>query len=275
MFVSQQRYVLELLEKFQMREARPISSPMDPNEKLSSNDNSDLADAVRYRQLVGSLIWLLNTRLDVSFVVGILSSFMQQPRKSHLRLAQRVLRYLRDTPTLGLWYAAGGPDSSFTLRGWCDSDWGGNPDSRRLTTGYVFTFGSGAVSWISKKQPTVALSSTEAEYRAACSATTEVIWIQRLLAELGFPQQKTVLATDNQSCIAIARNPVFHARTKHIEIQYHFVREKVLDGTVELQYCPTASNPADLLTKPLPQMPLTTHSSSLGLFPDPGAERGC
>ena len=116
-----------------------------------------------------------------------------------------------------------------------------------------------------------------AKYRAACSATTtEVIWIQRLLAELGFPQQKTMPATiDNQSCITIARNPIFHARTKHIEIQYHFVREKVLDGTVELQYCPTASNPADLLMKPLPQMLLTTHSSSLGLFPDPGAERGC
>ena len=189
-----------------------------------------------------------------------------------MRLAQRVLRYLRDTPTLGLWYAVGGPDSGFTLRGWCDSDWGGNPDSRCSTTGYVFTFGFGAVSWISKKQPTVALSSTEAEYHAACSATTEVIWIQRLLAELGFPQQKTVLATDNQSCIAIARNPVFHARTKHIEIQYHFVREKVLDGTLELQYCATG---LDLLTKPLPQMLLTTHSSSLGLFPDPGAERGC
>ena len=102
-----------------------------------------------------------------------------------------------------------------------------------------------------------------------------MIWIQRLLAELGFPQQKTVLAIDNQSCIAIARNPVFHARTKHIEIQYHFVQEKVLDGMIELQYCPTASNPADLVTKPLPQMLLTTHSSTLGLFPDPGAERGC
>ena len=120
MFVSQQRYVLELLEKFQMREARPISSPMDPNEKLSSNDSSGLADAVRYRQLVGSLVWLLNTRLDVSFVVGILSSFMQQPRKSHMRLAQRVLRYLQHTPTLGLWYSAGGSDSAITLRGWCD-----------------------------------------------------------------------------------------------------------------------------------------------------------
>ena len=124
-----------------MRDARPISSPMDPNEKLSSNDSSGLADVVRYRQLVGLLIWLLNTRLDVSFVVGILSSFMQQSRKSHMRLTQRVLQYLRDTSTLGLWYSVGGSDSAITLRGWCDSDWGGNPDSRRSTTGYVFSFG--------------------------------------------------------------------------------------------------------------------------------------
>ena len=106
---------------------------------------------------------------------------MQQPRKSHMRPAHRVLWYLRDTPTLGPWYAAGGSHSFITLRGWCDSDWGGNPDSRRSTTGYVFSFGSGTVSWISKKQSIVALSSTEAEYRAACSATCEVIWIQRLL----------------------------------------------------------------------------------------------
>ena len=140
-----------------------------------------------------------------------------------MRLAQRVLRYLRDTPTLGLWYAAAKSDSTITLRGWCDSDWGGDPDSRRSTTRYVFSFGSGAVSWINKKQTTITLSSIEVEYRAAYLATCEVIWIRRLLVELGFPQQQTVLATDNQSCIAIARNPVFHARTKHIEIQYHFV----------------------------------------------------
>ncbi|MCO5552916.1 hypothetical protein L7F22_006435 [Adiantum nelumboides] len=138
----------------------------------------------------------------------------------------------------------------------------------------IFSLGSAIVSWASKKQPTVALSSTEAEYRAACSSTCEVIWLRCLLEELGYPQQRTVLSTDNQSCIAIARNPVFHARTKHIEIQYHFVREKVLDGTLTLKYCPTASNPVDIFTKPLPQTLLVTHSSSLGLFPDPGAERG-
>ena len=235
-----------------MEDARPISSPMDPNVKL---------------------IWLLYTKLDLSFSVGLLSSFMQNPLQFHWQEGLRILRYLCQSPDIGIWYLVG--DGTLpVLQGWSDADWGGDPDNWRSASGYVFSLGPGAISWSSKRQPTVALSSTTAEYRAACNATCEAVWLRRLLGELGFPQQKkTLVLSDNQRCIAIAKNPVFHARTKHIEIQYHFVREKVLDGTISLDYCSTVDNAADTFTKPFPQQFLIAHSSSLGLRPQPGAER--
>ena len=162
------------------------------------------------------------------------------------------------------------------LTGWSDSDWAGDVDHKRSTTGYCFTLGAGGISWSSKKQPTVALSSTEAEYRAASSTTCEIVWLRRLLEELGCPQTgPTTLRCDNESCIALARNPVFHARLKHIEIQYHFIREKLLDETIDVVYCKTEDNLADLFTKALPQALLRQHSRSLSLMPRPGSERGC
>ena len=253
MFISQRRYVSELLEAFEMEDARPISSPMDPNTKLSAYDSSEPADSNLYRKLVGSLIWFLNTRLDLSFSVGLLSSFMQNPLKSHWQQGLRILEYLCQSPDVGIWYPVG-DGSAPVLQGWSDADWGGDPDTRRSTSGYVFSLGHGAISWSSKRQSTVVVSSIEAEYKAACSATCEAMWMRRLLEELGFPQQKKIVVlSENQSCIAIAKNPVFHARTKHIEIQYHFVRENVLDGTISLEYCSTVDNAADIFTKPLPQ----------------------
>lgn len=219
---------------------------------------------------------MLNTRLDISFPVGLLAGFMSQPKKTHWQAGLRILRYLKATPDRGIFYAVGTTgDEDVTLGGWTDSDWAGDIDMRRPTTGYCFTLGSGAISW-SKKQPTVALSSTKAEYRAACSGTCEAVWLRRLLGELGFPQRKSsAILCDNQSCIAIARNPVFHAGTKYIEIQYHFVREKLLDGTITLEYCRTEVNLAHLFTKALQQTLVGTHSRSLGLLPHHGSERGC
>lgn len=202
---------------------------------------------------------------------------MSEPRKTHWQAGLRILRYLRAFPDYGIQYAAGSSvDAEVAVRGWSDSDWAGDIDNRRSTTGYCFTLGGGAISWSSKKQPTVALSSTEAEYRAVCAATCEVVWLRQLLDELGFPQRKgSSILCDNQSCLAIARNPVFHARTKHIEIQYHYVREQFLAGAVTLDYCRTEDNLADLFTKALQQQVVRTHSRSLGLVPHPGSERGC
>lgn len=270
-FISQQRYVSELLLSFGMEDSRTITSPMDVNQKFSIDTDSPPADIHLYRKLIGSLIWLLNTRCDLSFPVSLLAGFMGKPLLIHWHAGLRILRYLKTTPALGLFYEADTKDStSLSIYGWTDSDWAGDVDHRRSTTGYCFTLGSGAISWSSKKQPTVSLSSTEAEYRAACTSTCEVVWLRRLLGELGFPQQApTLLLCDNQSCLAIARNPVFHTRTKHIEVQYHFIREKLLNGEICLEYCHTDSNHADLFTKPLSQTTISFHSRSLRLIPCP------
>ena len=254
-FLSQHKYCLEILRRFGMVSSRFVSSPMDPNAHLSALDASPPCDTSLYRQIVGSLIWLTHTRLDVAYSAGLLSSFSAKPLTSHLLAARRVLRYMNATPHRSIL-----DGRSTTLVGHSDSDWAGDIDTRRSTTGYCFTLGSGAISWSSKKQPTVALSSTEAEYRAACSAATEAVWLRRLLEELGAPQStSTLIWCDNQSCIAIAKNPVFHARTKHIKVHYHYVREQILSGNLHLSYCPTKDNAADIFTRPLGQNLLHDH----------------
>ncbi|MCO5571598.1 hypothetical protein L7F22_025344 [Adiantum nelumboides] len=178
---------------------------------------------------------------------------------------KRVIRYIAGTLDYGITYTRGG-DS--TLVGFCDSDWAGDIDGRRSVTGYCFSLGSGVISWISKKQHIVALSFTEAEYKAACFASCEAFWLRRLLGDIGAVQeQPTMLLCDNQSCMAIARNPVFHARTKHIEVQYHFVRELILDGEVEMEYCPMMDNCADIFTKALGSKTLERHLHHIGVGP--------
>ena len=270
-FFSQQKYTKEILARYQMTDCRSVSSPLDPNEKLSLYDTSPQVEQGPYRNLVGCLVWLTYSRLDIAFTVSLLSSFSSKPRQRHLQSGNRVLRYLSGTLDYGIFYGEG-----CVLSAWCDSDWAGDPDSRRSTTGCVFSLGTGAISWSSKRQPTVALSSTEAEYRAACYAACEAIWLRRLLSELGFPQTgSTLVRCDNQSCIALAKNPVFHARTKHIEIQYHYVRERVLAGDLRLEYCPTAENAADIFTKAVSQKTLVPLLRLLGVQSASGAERGC
>ncbi|MCO5611850.1 hypothetical protein L7F22_066109 [Adiantum nelumboides] len=184
---------------------------------------------------------------------------------THAHARKRVLRYIAGTLDYGITYTRG-EDS--TLVGFCDSDWVGDIDGRRSVTGYCFSQGSGVISWISKKQPTVALSSIEAEYKPACFTSCEALWLRRLLGDMGAVQeQPTMLLCDNQSCMAIARNPVFHARTKHIEVQYHFVRELILDGEVEMEYCPTMDNCADIFTKALGSKTLERHLHQIGVGP--------
>ncbi|MCO5606038.1 hypothetical protein L7F22_060225 [Adiantum nelumboides] len=176
----------------------------------------------------------------------------------------RILKYIKGTLDHGIFYK----QDLCILHGFCDSDWAGDGDSRKSVSGYCFSLGSGIVSWISKKQPTVALSSTEAEYKAACFAACEAVWLRRILTDLGVQvATATTLQCDNQSCMAIAKNPVFHARTKHIEIQYHYVRELIEDEIIELEYCPTLENQADIFTKPLPSNLHYQHLHQLGIGP--------
>ena len=189
------------------------------------------------------------SRPDITYAVHILSQFMQSPRKSHLDVPFHVLRYLKSFFGQGLLFPS---SNDLLIRAYCDADWTGDVEERRSTTGYVFFLGVGAISWNCRKQPTIALSTTEAEYMATSQCTKEAMWIRKLLEDVGYVQENAMpIMCDNQGCIALAKNPKHHSRTKHIDVQHHFIREKLEEGVVILKYCPTEIMVADVLTKAL------------------------
>ncbi|CAL5412844.1 unnamed protein product [Camellia sinensis] len=246
-FISQRKYAKDLLNKFGMLNCKPATTPMNINEKLQCEDGAEMADASRFRSLVGGLIHLTHTRPDIAFSVGMISRFMQHPSKLHFGAAKRVLRYIAGTMDYGIWYAK---VFNFKLCGFTDSDWASSLDDRRSISANVFTLGSGVITWSSKKQATVALSSSEAEYVAATSAACQAIWLRRMLAELQQRQEgATEIFCDNKATIFMTKNPAFHSRTKHIDMRLHFIRDLVAKEEVTLKYCTTHEQLADILTK--------------------------
>ena len=239
---------------------------------MSLSSNSQLADATAYRQLIGSLLYLTISRPDIAFAVNLMARFMQKPYVEHLNAVKQILRYVAGIKDLALKYSK---LPSFVLFGYSNSDYGGDRDDRKSTSAYVFSIGSGAISWASKKQPTVSLSTIEVEYRAMSAAAQEAIWLRHLLKEIGYEQSDpSLISSDNQSAISLAKNPIFHQRTKHVEIQAHFIREKILDGIIHLEYCPSTLNSADLFTKPLPEAQFSKLKDAIGLvkLPSRGSE---
>ncbi|CAN1751808.1 Retrovirus-related Pol polyprotein from transposon RE1, partial [Linum perenne] len=217
--VNQRKYCIELLTEAGFLECKSTKSPMDPNLRLSAKEGEKLDDPGPYRQLVGKLHYLTITRPDIAFAVQQLSQFQSEPHNGHLMAAQRILRYLKLAPGQGLFYKS---DNELTLQGYCDSDWATCPDTRRSITGYCTYLGSSLITWKSKKQTTVSRSSSEAEYRALAHLSCEIQWLTVLLKELGVNVPLPVsIHCDNRSAIHIAENPVFHERTKHIEIDCH------------------------------------------------------
>jgi Reverse transcriptase (RNA-dependent DNA polymerase)/gag-polypeptide of LTR copia-type/Integrase core domain/GAG-pre-integrase domain/Domain of unknown function (DUF4219)/Zinc knuckle len=248
-FVSQRKYAMDLVNRFNLKGCNGVNTPMNAKEKLVKKDGSPLADGVVYRSLVGGLIYLTHTRPDISFSVGVVSRFMHDPSKHHLGAAKRILKYIAGTAEYGLWYAKENGDE---LVGYSDSDWAGCYEDMKSTSGYIFFLGSSPISWRSKKQPTVALSSSEAEYVAMCSAACQAVWLRRVLEDVGNMQEgAVVLKCDNKSTIAMCKNPVLHGRSKHIDIKLHFIRELVASRSIEVDYVPTADQKADILTKAL------------------------
>ena len=243
--VNQSQYIRSLLDKFGMSDCKAVFSPGVEKEVLTKEfcPIAGSADAVKmegldYRGLIGGILYLaVYTRPDISYSVGALSQFLDNPGPEHWVAAKRVLRYLRGSADCGLVYRK--TTGGVLLTGASDANWSGNIDNRRSTSGYCFHIGdtSAAISWRSMKQPVVALSSTEAEYVALAAAAQEVLFLRGLLGELGFRQDAaTKLLEDNQSCISLAKNPGNHKRTKHIDIKFHFLRDLVTDGILELQY---------------------------------------
>ncbi|KAJ0771566.1 putative RNA-directed DNA polymerase [Helianthus annuus] len=270
--LHQKKYATDLLHKFGMFSCKAAATPMDSSMRLYANVGRQLEDPSEYRKLVGSLIYLTLTRPDLSFSVGVLSRFMQDPRKPHLIAIRRVLRYLKGTTGQGILFKR---EIEPKLMGYCDADYAGDLNTRRSTTGYVFLFGSSPVSWCSKRQPTVSLSTTEAEYRAAAMAAQECAWLVQLLGDLNqVVNYKVRLLCDNMSAIKLAENPVFHARTKHIEIHYHFIREKVLKGEIEMEWVDTTDQAADMFTKGLASAKLLMFCEKLRLM-ELDVEREC
>ncbi|KAJ6978840.1 hypothetical protein NC653_027111 [Populus alba x Populus x berolinensis] len=203
---------------------------------------------VLYESAVGSLMFvMICTRPNIAQAVGAASRYMANPSREHWNTIKRILRYIKGTSDAVLCYGG----SKFTVRGHIDLDFAGDLEKRKSTTGYVFIIAGGAVSWVSKLQTVIALSTTKAEYMATTQACKEAIWMKKLMEELGHKQEKILLYCDSQSALHIARNPVFHSRTKHIDVQYHFVREVVEDGSVDFQKVHTKENQADALTIPI------------------------
>ena len=194
----------------------------------------------------------LATRPDIAYALSVISQYSSNPGEVHWKAAKRLLRYLQGTANLSLLFEAD-PESGVSVVGYADADWAGDHDTRRSQSGYTYAVGGGTISWASKKQKTVALSSCEAEYISASLAAQEAIWLRRLVSELGYEQPCVTIYEDNTSAIDVSRNPKFHSRMKHVDIRHHFLRDCVEEGRLVLKYIRSEEQVADILTKGLPR----------------------
>ena len=265
MTVTQRKFALDLLHRVNMENCKSTSTPLSTSESLSRAVGTALGpeDSFRYRSIVGGLQYLTLTRPDISFAVNKVCQFLSQPTDVHWEAVKRILRYIKGTLHTGLKFRR----SSFTgISIFTDADWAGCVDDRLSTSGYAIFVGPNLVSWSSKKQPTVSRSSTEAEYKALANGVAEAIWINSLLKELGVTRQRTpILWCDNLGATYLTANPVFHARTKHIEIDFHFVRERVAKGALDVRFISSSDQIADVFTKPATRQMLDRFNTNLNL----------
>lgn len=250
--MHQEKYISEILKRFNMKDCNPADTPVEGNLKLTSAESESKVDSTLYRQLVGCLRFVCHSRPEITFGVGLVSRFMHDPRQSHLVAVKRIIRYLKGTPDFGVLFPHQQEHTKLQLVAYSDSDWCGDQIERRSTMGYVFSLSGTPVSWCSKKQTVVALSTCEAEYIAACSAACQAQWLLTLLNELGLNLGEAVtLMVDNKSAIDLAKNPVAHGRSKHIEAKFHYLRDQVSKERIKLKHCVTDLQIADIMTKPL------------------------
>jgi histone deacetylase 1/2 len=238
--LSQDKYATDLLRKVNMFDCKPVSTPISTSEKLFAFVGIPLGpkDATNYRSIVGGLQYLTLTRLDISFSVNKVCQFLHAPTDVHWSAVKRILRYVKSNTKIGLKISR---SKSLVVSGFSDADWAGCLDDRRSTGGFAIFLGSNLVSWSARKQATVSRSSTEAEYKAVANATAEIMWIQILLKEIGIQAPRAgKLWCDNLGAKYLSSNPVFHARTKHIEVDYHFVRERVMRNLLQIDFVPQA-----------------------------------
>lgn len=263
----QTNYVLEILHKFRMAECKPAGTPSDTNSKLSItmvNEENSLVGKVPYQEAVGSLLYLTQaTRPDIAFAVNDLSRFNNNHGEAHWTAVKRIFRYLLGTSDYRLRYSK---NNRIEIIAFSDADWASEIDMRRSCTGYLVNMQNAAIIWCSKRQPIVALSSTEAEYIALSSVTCEVIWVKQMLKEIYIDNKKPVTVyCDNQSTIKLAECDAFKPRTKYIDIRYHHIRKEIKENNIFVKFVPSAEMAADALTKPMTKEKLTFCAQHMGL----------
>ena len=246
--INQAKYARNLVKRFGLDNVAHVKTPMAANAKLTNNPSGESVDVTLYTSMIGCLLYLTASRPDITFSVGVCSRFQSNPKVSHLNAVKRVIKYVNRTCDYGLFY---NKESNLSLPGFSDSDWAGNIDDRKSTTGGCFYVGANLVAWMSKKQNSISLSTAEAEYIAAGSCYSQLLWMKNVLTDYGISQDTMVVYYDNSSAIDISKNPVQHSKTKHIEIRYHFIRDLVERKIVCLEYILTERQNADIFTKPL------------------------
>ncbi|XP_074293500.1 uncharacterized protein LOC141620560 [Silene latifolia] len=246
-YLSQRKYALDIIAETGLLGSKPAATPIEQNHRLGLASGPLCEDVEAYRRLIGRLVYLAVTLPDLSYAVHILSRFLSNPHSEHMAAAHRVVRYLKGSPGQGILLRA---DRPLSISGWCDSDWGGCPTSRRSITGWFVTLGNSPISWKTKKHQTVSLSSNEAEYRSMTQLVCELKWLKGLLLSLDVLVTAPIsIFSDSKSALDLARNPVFHERTKHIEINCHFIRDAIVDGLVSPRHVSTNEQLADIFTK--------------------------
>ncbi|GJS16241.1 retrovirus-related pol polyprotein from transposon TNT 1-94 [Tanacetum coccineum] len=249
-FLNQSKYASEIIKKYGMLTSDSVDTPMVEKSKLDEDLQGTPVDATLYRGMIGSLMYLTSSRPDLIYAVCLCARYQAKPTEKHLNAVKRIFRYLKGTINMGLWYSK---DTGMSLTAYADADHAGCQDTRRSTSGSAQFLGDKLVSWSSKKQKSTAISSTEAEYIALSGCCAQILWMRSQLTDYGFQFNKIPLYCDNKSAIALCCNNVQHSRAKHIDVRYHFIKEQVENGIVELYFVRTEYQLADIFTKPLPR----------------------
>jgi hypothetical protein len=262
-FISQTKYTQDLIKRFGMKDAKPAKTPMGIDGHTDLNKGGKSVDQKAYRSMIGSLLYLCASRPDIMLSVCMCVRFQSDPRECHLVAVKRILRYLVATPCFGIWYTKG---STFDLIGYSDSDYAGCKVDRKSTSGTCQFLGRSLVSWSSKKQTSVALSTAEAEYIAAGQCCAQLLWMRQTLRDFGYNLSKVPLLCDNESAIRMTDNPVEHSHTKHIDIWHHFLRDHQQKGDIEVFHVSSENQLADIFTKPLDEQTFCKLRSELNVL---------
>lgn len=270
--LSQHQFIQDILERFNLADVRPVTTPLDPGARLSKEQAPVNAEErifmskVPYAELVGALMYLaVATRPDIAHAVGVLARFSSNPGPAHWTALKHLCRYIKGTIDVKLCYEPD-PQQSEMFTTYADADFGGDVDSRRSTSGMVVKMGTGAISWASKLQPVVTLSTTEAEYISATSAGQEILWLRNLFKEMGHEVKgASSLHLDNQSALAVSRNPEHHGCMKHLDLRFYWLRDQVEAGLIAPKFIGTADMPADALTKALSRDRVAKCRTMMGL----------